>query len=77
MHFVTDELDEARLFYRRKSRYLLVIRKMTSPPACKPGEHAIYPLVISWFADGRLKMHENAAWLDGQRLPPQGYAADE
>ncbi len=64
----------ARLFYRRKSRYLLVIRKMTSPPACKP-EHAIYPLVISWFADGRLKMHENAAWLDGQRLP-QGYAAD-
>ncbi|EMV4263732.1 phosphoribosylglycinamide formyltransferase, partial [Escherichia coli] len=23
------------------------------------------------------KMHENAAWLDGQRLPPQGYAADE
>ncbi|MBA1840688.1 phosphoribosylglycinamide formyltransferase, partial [Escherichia coli] len=22
-------------------------------------------------------MHENAAWLDGQRLPPQGYAADE
>ncbi|HAL2256441.1 TPA: phosphoribosylglycinamide formyltransferase, partial [Escherichia coli] len=20
---------------------------------------------------------ENAAWLDGQRLPPQGYAADE
>ena len=26
----------ARLFYRRKSRYLLVIRKMTSPPACKP-----------------------------------------
>ncbi|HBA5506775.1 TPA: phosphoribosylglycinamide formyltransferase, partial [Escherichia coli] len=25
----------------------------------------------------RLKMHENAAWLDGQRLPPQGYAADE
>lgn len=50
---------------------------MTSPPACKTREHAIYPLVISWFADGRLKMHENAAWLDGQRLPPQGYAADE
>ncbi|GAB5783353.1 hypothetical protein JMUB7526_28660 [Staphylococcus aureus] len=33
--------------------------------------------MISWFADGRLKMHENAAWLDGQRLPPQGYAADD
>ncbi|EML9235984.1 phosphoribosylglycinamide formyltransferase, partial [Citrobacter freundii] len=25
----------------------------------------------------RLKMRDNAAWLDGIRLPPQGYAADE
>ncbi|HHC0305298.1 TPA: phosphoribosylglycinamide formyltransferase, partial [Salmonella enterica] len=40
-------------------------------------EHAIYPLVISWFAQGRLKMRDNAAWLDGRRLPPQGYASDE
>ncbi|EML9832945.1 phosphoribosylglycinamide formyltransferase, partial [Citrobacter freundii] len=23
------------------------------------------------------KMRDNAAWLDGIRLPPQGYAADE
>lgn len=34
----------ARLFYRRKSRYLLVIRKMTSPPACKP----VNTLFIHW-----------------------------
>lgn len=40
-------------------------------------EHAIYPLVIGWFAQGRLKMRDNAAWLDGRRLPPQGYASDE
>ena len=39
-------------------------------------EHAIYPLVISWFVDGRLAMRDNAAWLDGKRLPPQGYAGD-
>ncbi len=32
-------------------------------------EHAIYPLVISWFADGRLKMHENAAWNWSVRSP--------
>ncbi|EYH83610.1 phosphoribosylglycinamide formyltransferase [Salmonella enterica subsp. enterica serovar Heidelberg str. N189] len=22
-------------------------------------------------------MRDNAAWLDGRRLPPQGYASDE
>ncbi|EOZ5729225.1 phosphoribosylglycinamide formyltransferase, partial [Enterobacter hormaechei] len=40
-------------------------------------EHAIYPLVVSWFVDGRLEMRNGAAWLDGVKLPPQGYAAEE
>ena len=40
-------------------------------------EHAIYPLVVGWFLDGRLKMQDNHAWIDGVRLPPAGYAADE
>ncbi|STQ60951.1 phosphoribosylglycinamide formyltransferase [Pseudescherichia vulneris] len=39
-------------------------------------EHAIYPLVVSWFIDGRLAMREGAAWLDGVQLPPQGHAAE-
>ncbi|SQD02606.1 phosphoribosylglycinamide formyltransferase 1 [Escherichia coli] len=67
----------ARLFYRRKSRYFAGDTEDDITARVQTQEHAIYPLVISWFADGRLKMHENAAWLDGQRLPPQGYAADE
>jgi len=37
-------------------------------------EHAIYPLVVSWFVDGRLAMREGAAWLDGQQLPVEGHA---
>ena len=39
-------------------------------------EHTIYPLVVSWFVDGRLAMRDGAAWLDGERLPEQGHAAD-
>ena len=39
-------------------------------------EHAIYPLVISWFVEGRLAMREGQAWLDGKPLPPQGYAQE-
>ncbi|MBF4190069.1 hypothetical protein ISX56_27240, partial [Serratia ureilytica] len=40
-------------------------------------EHTIYPLVVSWFVDGRLAMRDGAAWLDGERLPAQGHAAEE
>jgi len=32
--------------------------------------------VISWFIDGRLRMRDGKAWLDGEPLPPQGYAND-
>ena len=39
-------------------------------------EHSIYPLVVSWFVDGRLALKEGVAYLDGNPLPEQGYAAD-
>ncbi|MCE9679507.1 phosphoribosylglycinamide formyltransferase [Shewanella sp. AS1] len=39
-------------------------------------EHAIYPLVVRWFTQNRLKMTEGVAYLDDQALPPMGYAAD-
>ena len=39
-------------------------------------ERQIYPLAISWFLAGRLKLRENAVWLDDNQLPPEGYAAD-
>ena len=31
-------------------------------------EHIIYPRALGWFAQGRLAWHDDAAWLDGQRL---------
>jgi len=37
-------------------------------------EHAIYPLVVSWFIEQRLEMKADRAWLDGQMLPDSGYA---
>lgn len=35
-------------------------------------EHRIYPLVVGWFASGRLALRDDAAWLDAQKLPPAG-----
>ena len=37
-------------------------------------EYNIYPLVIKWFIEERLKLIENQAYLDGKLLPPNGYA---
>ena len=32
-------------------------------------EHRLYPTVIGWFATGRLRYRDGAAWLDGRPLP--------
>jgi len=31
-------------------------------------EHRIYPRAVEWFATGRLRFADGAAWLDGRRL---------
>jgi phosphoribosylglycinamide formyltransferase-1 len=35
-------------------------------------EHRIYPRAVSLFAAGRLRMQDNAAWLDGEPLGAHG-----
>ncbi|MNO57925.1 Phosphoribosylglycinamide formyltransferase [compost metagenome] len=39
-------------------------------------EHSIYPLVVQWFCEGRLKMQEGAALLDDVLLGPAGHASE-
>ena len=77
VHFVTDELDGGPVILQSKVPGFEGDDEDEITARVQVQEHAIYPLVVSWFVDGRLKMHDNAAWLDGVRLPPQGYAADE
>lgn len=77
VHFVTDELDGGPVILQAKVPVFEGDDEDEITDRVQAQEHAIYPLVVSWFVDGRLKMQDNAAWLDGQRLPPQGYAADE
>lgn len=37
-------------------------------------EHRIYPLAAQWFAEGRLRLGEQGALLDGEALPATGVA---
>ncbi|KWW06535.1 phosphoribosylglycinamide formyltransferase [Escherichia fergusonii] len=77
VHFVTDELDGGPVILQARVPVFAGDTEDDVTARVQTQEHAIYPLVISWFVDGRLKMRDNTAWLDGKRLPPQGYAADE
>ncbi|WP_312394162.1 phosphoribosylglycinamide formyltransferase [Mixta calida] len=76
VHFVRDELDGGPVVLQAKVPVFADDSEEEVIARVQHQEHAIYPLVISWFVDGRLAMRDNAAWLDGKRLPPQGYAGD-
>ncbi|WP_436876738.1 phosphoribosylglycinamide formyltransferase [Siccibacter turicensis] len=77
VHFVTDELDGGPVILQAKVPVFDGDDEADITARVQAQEHAIYPLVVSWFAGGRLKMQDNAAWLDGQKLAPLGHASDE
>jgi phosphoribosylglycinamide formyltransferase-1 len=76
VHFVTDELDGGPIILQARVPVFAGDSEDEISARVQHQEHAIYPLVISWFVDGRLQMREGKAWLDGQPLPPEGYAHD-
>lgn len=68
VHFVTEELDAGPVIAQAR----IAIRDGEDESALcqrvQAAEHWLYPLVIGWYAAGRLEMREAAAWLDGKRL---------
>ena len=77
VHFVTEELDGGPVILQAKVPVFEGDDEEDITARVQNQEHAIYPLVVSWFVEGRLEMRENSAWLDGNKLPPQGHAGDE
>nr|WP_318380113.1 phosphoribosylglycinamide formyltransferase [uncultured Enterobacter sp.] len=72
VHFVTDELDGGPVILQAKVPVFAGDTEEDITARVQTQEHAIYPLVVSWFIEGRLAMRDNRAWLDGVPLPPQG-----
>lgn len=77
VHFVTEELDGGPVILQAKVPVFDGDDEEEINARVQVQEHAIYPLVVGWFLDGRLKMQDNHAWIDGVKLPPAGYAAEE
>lgn len=77
VHFVTAELDGGPVILQAKVPVFAGDDPDSLRMRVHVQEHAIYPLVVHWFATGRLALNDAGALLDGQLLPPAGYASDE
>lgn len=73
VHFVTAELDggpvvaQAVLKIDPQEALESLIQRVHQL------EHRLYPQVVRWFAEGRLRLAAQGAMLDGQPLPSSGY----
>ena len=72
VHFVTEELDGGPLVVQA----VIPVQSDDSPESLAQRvhtqEHLIYPLAVTWFAEGRLHLEAQGATLDGQALPSTG-----
>ncbi|MCS5710968.1 phosphoribosylglycinamide formyltransferase [Candidatus Berkiella aquae] len=72
IHFVTDELDGGPIVAQVRVSILENDTIDSLKARVFKAEHWLYPQVISWFAQNRLKNEKNVVTLDGERLDPQG-----
>ena len=68
VHFVTRELDGGPVVLQARVPVRDGDDESTLAAKVLAEEHLIYPECIGWFAAGRLRMHDGAAYLDGRRL---------
>lgn len=73
VHFVTEELDGGPVAVQAVLRIGADEEIGALTERVHAAEHIIYPLAVRWFADGRLRLAEQGAMLDGDLLPPTGY----
>lgn len=74
VHFVTEELDGGPLVVQAT----IPVESDDSPETLAQRvhvqEHVIYPLAMRWFAEGRVRLGEQGAMLDGELLPASGHS---
>lgn len=74
VHFVTEELDGGPNVIQAIVPIHDGDEANTLQQRVHQQEHVIYPIAIKWFVEGRLRMQNNLALLDGKHLPMTGLA---
>ena len=76
VHFVIPKLDAGPVILQAKVPLYEEDDVDSLSARVNEQEHAIYPLVVKWFSLQRLKMVDNIAYLDDERIGTHGYAPD-
>ena len=74
VHFVNEEIDGGAIVLQAKVPIFPGDTVEEIELRTREQEYHIYPLVIKWFVEDRLKLIENQAYLDSKPLPQNGYA---
>ncbi|MBV4533396.1 phosphoribosylglycinamide formyltransferase [Pseudomonas sp. SWRI107] len=73
VHFVTEELDGGPLVVQAVVPVATDDTAQTLAQRVHLQEHQIYPLAVRWFAEGRLRLTDQGALLDGEPLAASGH----
>lgn len=76
VHFVTEELDGGPVIAQESLAIEPGDDAESLAMKIHEKEHVLYPTVASWFADGRLRLDGNDAYLDEKLLPKTGKTID-
>jgi phosphoribosylglycinamide formyltransferase-1 len=76
IHFVSPELDGGPVILQAKVPIFEEDSATDLAARVQEQERQIYPLVVKWFCNDRLMMHQGKAFLDNEMLEEQGYAAN-
>ena len=76
VHFVTEELDGGPVIAQESISIQSCDDAESLAITTHEKEHLLYPIVASWFTDGRLRLDGNGAFLDEQLLPVTGKQID-
>ena len=75
-HFVTADLDSGPNIIQAKVPVLPQDTAQTLAARVQEQEHIIYPITVKWFVQGRVRMQDGQALLDGEPLPASGLPLD-
>ena len=76
VHYVTPELDGGPVIIQSRVPVFSEDTAAELASRVQEQERQLYPLVLEWICNDRLRMKDNRAVLDDEELPPTGYASD-
>ncbi|MDF1643769.1 MAG: phosphoribosylglycinamide formyltransferase [Pseudomonadales bacterium] len=74
IHFVTPDLDGGPVIVQARISVEANDSAETLAQKVQQQEHKIYPQVVEWFCDNRIRLNQNKVYLDGNELHDRGYS---